>query len=277
MKTEMANDKYIFVGGGHLASAFIVGLLESGRVAADIQVVEKNLNKRSDLENRFKIKCYAEFSAVVSVDSAVVLAVRPDDVAKALQQIAKWQFEADKPLIVSCVAGISCQQIEDMFAAKVGVVRAMPNLPAVVGAGVSALYCNDTVDLKQKHMAERLLRATGTVSWLAEESLLHVVTAVSGSGPGYVFRLMRSLVLAAEQSGLSANEARFFVINMFFGSAKMALESDLDLQSLCDQVCVAGGTTAKGVEVLDLVNIDEIFLNMVEAAKVQSELIGSKV
>ena len=262
-------DKFVFIGGGHLALSFLAGLSSSGFALENITVVEKNEEKRQDIKNKFNVSCVSAAECGSFSNVTYVLMVKPDDVKVALSNI---DFGCND--LISCVAGLSTDKIRNIISNdKVSIIRCMPNLPAIVCAGLSALYS----DLENKELqlkAERLFRSIGTIIWLENEDLMHVSTAVSGSGPGYVFRMMQSMVGSAISNGLSEDQARFFVVNMFFGAAKMALESDVDLNILCQKVCVAGGTTIEGVGVLENANIDKIFFDMVLAAKLKSEQIS---
>ena len=264
-------DRFVFIGGGHLSLSFLAGLSISGFSLENITVVEKNKSKRDEIKNRFNVNCVGVDGCVGLKGYTYVLMVKPDDVKVALKDI-NFNFNN----LISCVAGLDVSKIRNIINnEKAEIIRCMPNLPAIVCAGLSALYCSESTDKNFKLQSERLFRSIGTIVWIDDESLMHISTAVSGSGPGYVFRLMQSMINSAQRNGLDSNNARFFVVNMFFGAAKMALESDLDLGSLCKKVCVEGGTTIKGVEVLEDSNIDKIFFEMINAAKLRSEQISN--
>jgi pyrroline-5-carboxylate reductase len=265
-----AFDQFVFLGGGHLSTALIAGLRSSGCPPERVRVLERNPARRAHLLEAFGVVAGEDLLEMMAGAQTVVLAVRPKDAGALLTQLSSYAGEAFA--LVSCVAGLLVSQITAAIAPRTdAIIRAMPNLPAVVQASVAGLYCEASVADVRRHAAERLLRAVGTVVWLKEESLMHAVTAVSGSGPGYVFRLMDALNQSAIQLGLSADEARMLVVNVFFGSAKMALESTQAFKVLCEQVCVPGGTTEQGVAVLDLAEIDQVFEKMAKAAKQQSE------
>jgi pyrroline-5-carboxylate reductase len=266
-------DSFVFIGGGHLALSFLAGLSISGFALENITVIEKNKSKRDEIKNKFNVNCVDVNGCVGLKNSTYVLMVKPDDVKDALKGV---DFNLNN--LISCVAGLEISKIRNIINnEKADIIRCMPNLPAIVCAGLSALYCCESTDKNFKLKSERLFRSIGTIVWVDDESLMHVSTAVSGSGPGYVFRLMQSMIGSAQKNGLDAENARFFVINMFFGAAKMALESDIDLGSLCKKVCVEGGTTIKGVEVLEESNIDKIFFEMINSAKLRSEQISNNI
>jgi len=260
-------DNFVFVGGGHLATALITGLIKNGSSPNAIQVFDRNQEKLDYFYKTYQVNGSTLFSDMLP-DAILVLAVRPKDVKNIAEIIQKNQSAR----IISCVAGLSVSQLCKITKReKSQVVRAMPNLPAIVQAGVTGLYADPEVIPEVKNTAERLFRSVGTVNWLADEDLMHALTAVSGSGPGYVFRLMQSLYLAAMKQGFSADQAKSLVSDSFLGAAKMALNSPNDFKSLCDMVCVPGGTTTAGVNVLNEANIDDLFKKVIDAATERSK------
>jgi len=150
------------------------------------------------------------------------------------------------------------------------IVRAMSNTPALVQTGASALYASPNVTEEQRNNAESLLRAAGIVEWVEDETLMDVVTALSGSGPAYFFRIMEGLVKGAEQLGLSKQVAHLLTLQTMLGAAKMALESQEDIATLREQVTSPGGTTERGLAVMDDNDIDGLLLKILSAAKTRA-------
>lgn len=268
--------RYVFIGGGHLAGAFIAGLINSGCDAWQINVVDINVNRLQELRQQYQVNCETELATVLQSGDLVVLAVRPEHAVGVLQQLA--QLKLTSMVLLSCVAGLELNKLKQHLTQEnYTVIRAMPNLCALVGASATGAYCESTVSAEHKYMAERALRAIGTITWLAEESMLHLVTALSGSGPGYLFRMMTGLINGAKQQGLTEEQARFLVVNTFLGAAKIALESNNSLSELCSQVCVPGGTTEQAVNWLDKVDIDKIFEQMLALAADKSKAITNLI
>ena len=263
-------DRYLFLGGGHLSGALITGLLASGCLAEQISVLERHAERRQFLSEQFGIVVSDSLSDVIQGATVCVLAVRPND---ALTLLGQFDIHLNQPVcLVSCVAGLSCAAIRTALPQnKLPILRAMPNLPAVLQAGMAGLYCEPGTALVHRQAAERLLRAVGTVLWVEDEALMHAITAVSGSGPGYIFRLMQAMSLAAEKQGLTPEQARISTVNTVFGAAKMALESPQSFADLCEKVCVPGGTTEQGVAKMQSLEIDEIFVKIIASARQRSE------
>ena len=260
---------FVFVGGGHLASALISGLLSSGCESKQIKVFDRNKEKLDFFKEKYSIKGSSNLEDLVQAGATLVLAIRPQDFATVGKIVSNIDVDFS---IISCVAGLSLEKLS-MFSKQLekNLIRAMPNLPAVVCAGITGLYSISSISASLKNTAERLFRAVGTVVWLKEESLMHSITAVSGSGPGYVFRLMHSFYLAAKSTGLSDIQAQDLVANSFLGAAKMALNSAGDFLELCNKVCVSGGTTEAGVNKFNNADIDALFLDVVHAAQHKSQ------
>jgi pyrroline-5-carboxylate reductase len=171
-----------------------------------------------------------------------------------------------KPLIVSIAAGVRIEPMERWLGGAVPLVRVMPNTPALVGSGASALFANPRVSKAQRDLAESILRTVGITVWLPKEDLLDVVTALSGSGPAYFFLVMEALERAAIAQGLESSIARLLTLETAFGAAKMALEGGTEPDELRRRVTSPGGTTERGIAVLREGAIEQLFADAVEAA-----------
>jgi pyrroline-5-carboxylate reductase len=198
-----------------------------------------------------------------------VLAVKPQQmkaVATALAAVAR----AEKPLVISVAAGVRSGDLHGWLGSAATVVRCMPNRPALIGAGITAIHGDAALDAGTRRRAADILGAAGECVWIEDESLLDAVTAVSGSGPAYVFLLIEMLESAARAEGLEAATARRLAIETVHGAARMAREGDEPPEVLREQVTSPGGTTAAALEVLDRSGIRDTFTRAVHAATLRS-------
>lgn len=239
-----------FIGGGNMARSLAGGLIQNGWPPAKLHVSDPDPAKRTALESRFGVRCYADNARVVEQADVLVFAVKPQqmrDVVRALAPVVRER----RPLVVSIAAGIREGAIQRWLGGGMPIVRVMPNTPALVGSGASGLYANAHVDEDQRDAAESLMRAVGVTVWLDEETLLDIVTALSGSGPAYLLLVLEALEAAAVEAGLARDVARLLVLETAFGTAKMALESQEDPALLRRRVTSPGGTTERALEILE--------------------------
>ncbi len=265
--------KVSFIGGGNMAAAIIGGLIASGTQPTDIEVVEINADARTNLSARFGVVTHTDLSQA-RLHALIVLAVKPQslpDVAAALASHLAGQ------LVVSIAAGVRVADLGRWLGGHTRIVRAMPNTPALVQAGIAGLYAPDQVDHDARSQAEAVLRAVGGVVWVEDEPLLDAVTAVSGSGPAYVFYFIESLVAAAVAQGLAPDTARQLALQTFFGAAKLALESGEEPAVLRQRVTSKGGTTERGISVLETAAVKLAIGQAVEAASRRSAELGDEL
>jgi pyrroline-5-carboxylate reductase len=232
--------KLVFIGGGNMAAAIIGGLRQHAGNADQVLVVERDAQRRALLEGEFAVATQAGVDPALAGADVIVLAVKPADLAevcRALQPVAQGA------LLLSIAAGIPSAAIAGWCGSD-AVVRAMPNTPALIGQGITALIARPGVVPAQRDAATALLRAVGEVVWLQEEAQLDAVTAISGSGPAYVFYFIEALQDAACQMGMTADEARHFAVQTFVGAAQLAAQSTETLAVLRERVTSKGGTTA---------------------------------
>ncbi len=265
--------KVSFIGGGNMAAAIIGGLVASGAQPADIEVVEINADSRAQLAARYGVVTHTDVSQA-RLHDLVVLAVKPQtlpEVAAALAARLSGQ------LVVSIAAGVRVADLARWLGGHERIVRAMPNTPALVQAGITGLYAPPAVNSNGRSQAETVLRAVGGVAWVESEGQLDAVTAVSGSGPAYVFYCIESLEAAAVEQGLSAAAARQLALQTFFGAAKLALESGEEPAVLRQRVTSKGGTTERGVAALESAGLKRAFEQAVEAASRRSAELGDEL
>jgi len=271
----MADDSLAFVGGGHMARALIGGLLAAGRDPASIRASDPLPEARRSLESAFPgIAVHADNVAAVHDAGSWVLAVKPQQMREVALDLAPLAA-AGRPLVVSIAAGIRVADLAAWLGPDVPVVRTMPNRPALLRCGVTALFAGESVTPSQRRRAGEILDAVGAQVWLEDESLMDVVTAVSGSGPAYVFLLIEMLEAAATAGGIDPLHARRLAVETVHGAARMAREMGEDPAELREQVTSRGGTTAAALAVLDRAGIRDTFASAVRAAALRSrELSG---
>lgn len=263
----MGNERIGFIGGGNMAASLVGGLIAAGHMQAQqISVSEPDEGRRDQLRERFDVYVSADNSEVVTRSDMVVLAVKPQVIHQVSREIEPL-VQDRKPLVMSIAAGIRESSLSTWLGGNVPVVRAMPNTPAMVQSGATALFANSFVSEEQKSLAETVMRSVGLTLWLDREKLMDTVTAVSGSGPAYFFLMMEMLQHAGQALGLSAETARLLSLQTAFGAAKMALESSDDPESLRRQVTSPGGTTERAIQTLIDGKIRDLFTDAVFAAE----------
>ena len=234
-----------FIGGGNMAASLAGGLIAAGASPASIIVAEPDADRRAQLSNQFDVATTADNLETLLQD-VVVLSVKPQLMQTVCRQLAE-SANVNNPLYVSIAAGIRTADIARWLGGVVAVVRCMPNTPALIQCGATALYANKSVSEAQQHLADEILRAAGITAWVADEDLLDVVTAVSGSGPAYFFLLMEAMQKTAVDLGLDKETAASLTLQTALGAARMANESELDVQELRARVTSKGGTTAAAI------------------------------
>jgi pyrroline-5-carboxylate reductase len=279
--------KIVFIGGGNMASSLMGGLIADGFDASNIAVVEINQEKRAHLEQHFSVQTFEQLEGALEDRDVVVFCIKPQhfkNVAIAAGKLlmanganGATEGATDSVTVISIAAGIRTADIANWLHGEYAVVRAMSNTPALVQTGASALFANANTSENQRSKAESLLRATGIVEWVDDEALMDVVTALSGSGPAYFFRIMEGLVKSAEELGLSKKVAHLLTIQTMLGAAKMALESNEDIATLREQVTSPGGTTEQGLEVMDKNDIDGLLLKILTAAKTRATQLADQL
>jgi pyrroline-5-carboxylate reductase len=237
-----------FIGGGNMARSLIGGLVAKGQPASSIRVAEPVAAQRTALAADFGVAASADNAEVAASADLLVLAVKPQVMRSVCVEIAPSRRRDG--LVLSIAAGITSAQIDAWLGGGVAVVRCMPNTPALIGAGASGLYANPACSAAQREAAEALVAAAGVGAWIADETLMDAVTAVSGSGPAYFFHLIESLEAAALRQGLPAQAARTLVLHTALGAARMAAAGDEDAATLRRRVTSPGGTTERALEVL---------------------------
>ncbi len=263
--------KIAFVGGGNMARAILGGLLARGARPADLTVVEVDAGARVRLAQDFGVAVLPQPGAALAGAEVVVMAVKPQQMRAAAAALAPWLGD---PLVVTIAAGIRLGTLRRWLGGRRRLVRAMPNTPALVHAGIAGLHAASDLSAADRAAAQELLAAVGAALWFDEESDLDAVTAVSGSGPAYVFYAMEALEQAARELGLSEATARALTLATFAGAAKLAAERGEEPARLRAQVTSKGGTTERALEVLDAGAVRQCFVDAVKAARERSRELG---
>lgn len=262
-----------FVGGGNMARALIGGLLQRDYSPGQIRVVEINAETRIKIKHEFDVETVAELAEGLSNSDVIVLAVKPQQLSVVARELAPL---LNKHLVISIAAGIRAKDISRWLAGYSRVVRAMPNTPALVRAGVTGLYAMPRVSNEEKHRAEAILAAVGTVLWVESEELLDAVTAVSGSGPAYVFYFLEAMQKAGHELGLDAAQARRLSIDTFLGAAGLAGQSDENVSLLRARVTSPDGTTERAIRSLENEGVKNAIGRAIHVAYQRSHEMGDE-
>lgn len=276
---QLNTSKISFIGAGNMASAIIEGLIENGVEPGSILASDPSPEKLDTMQARLGIGVTTDNAIAVSSADVVVLAVKPQVMAQVIEPL-KAQFEEKRPVVVSIAAGIEMQSLQNWLGATVPVVRCMPNTPAQVLEGASGLFANAQVSDAQKEVIEAMFAAVGYATWVEDESLIHAVTAISGSGPAYFFLMISEMAKAGEVLGLEADSAKRLAAQTALGAAKMVLESDLPAEQLKRNVMSPGGTTERAIHVFENDGLPELVSKAMTAcadrSKEMAELLGDK-
>ena len=255
--------KIAFLGGGNMATALIGGLIAKGFDARALSVIELSPAARERLGARFPVHVSTAPDAAVQGSDTLVLAVKPQDMRAAL---SSFSGNLNGKLIISIAAGIQLDALSRWLGGHRKLVRCMPNTPALIGAGISGLYALPEVSAEERQRAQTILGAVDEVVWLADEKLLDPVTAVSASGPAYVFWLIEQLAASAEKLGIPKGDALMLARHTVLGAAKLAISSEKPPAVLREEVTSQGGTTSAAFKVFYEEKLAERFARAVEAA-----------
>ncbi|XAH24280.1 pyrroline-5-carboxylate reductase [Xylophilus sp. GW821-FHT01B05] len=261
-----------FIGGGNMASALIGGLLRQGLPAARIRVVEPFEATRAQLLAQHGVSAQATADASLSDCALVVWAVKPQVFREAAQAVAPFAAQA---LHLSVAAGIRSDSIAGWLGSQ-RIVRAMPNTPALVGQGMTGLFARSAVTAADHALVDEVLAPTGQVLWLDAEAQLDAVTALSGSGPAYVFYFIEAMVQAGTGMGLSAAQAQQLAIATFGGATTLAAQSSEPPAVLRERVTSKGGTTYAALTALEAAGVKAAFVGAMEAARARAAELGDE-
>ena len=261
-----------FIGGGNMASAIIGGLIRQGVPAARIQVVEPYEPQRAVLLQQFGITALPAADASLATAQLVVWAVKPQTFNDAATAVAEHTAHA---LHLSVAAGIRTSSIAGWLRNE-HIIRAMPNTPALVGMGTTALFAREGVTPAQQALAEQIIRTTGQCIWVQQEQQLDAVTALSGSGPASVFYFLEAMVQAGVDMGLSPEQAHQLAIGTFTGASQLAAQSSESPAVLRERVTSKGGTTYAALESMRGAQLGQHFITAMKAAEKRATELGDE-
>jgi pyrroline-5-carboxylate reductase len=259
-------EKYMsiyFLGGGNMTSAIVAGMSKQG--GYDIVVIDRNQEKREHLSNCYQV-CSSEKLPELTATDVLVLAVKPQDMQQATAGI-----KVNGALVLSIAAGLTVDILRQLLGNHQRIIRIMPNTPCQIGLGISGLFAPATIDTADRAVAENIMRTTGDVVWLEEESGINRIAGISGSGPAYVFYFLNALQQAAIREGFSAEEARHLSLGTFKGAVSLAEQSGLEFVQLQKNVTSKGGTTFAATSIFDQHQLTQVVADGVSASIARAE------
>ncbi len=265
--------KLAFIGGGNMATALIAGLKGQKFVMSNITVVELDAGKRQELVQQFGVNATVELADAATCE-AIVLAIKPQQLPALAKNLAP---RLNRQLVISIAAGIRLSDLSRWLGNYQTIIRAMPNTPAQIQAGVTGLYAMPNVSKAQIAMADQVLTAAGSTLWLNSEEKLDAITAISGSGPAYVFYLIEALQEAALALGLSEQEAKQLSIATFKGASLLADISTAPIATLRQQVTSKGGTTEQGLLSLENSKVKQAMMLAAQKACERAKTLGDEL
>ncbi len=265
--------KISFIGGGNMATALIGGLAGKLTAGANIHVVDLNVDALQKLQQKFGVTTAQQIGAEIARSDVVVLAVKPqqmkDVVAQLMPQVASQ-------LVLSIAAGIRAVDLSRWLNGHTAIVRTMPNTPALIGQGITGMVALDGVSASQRAAADAIMRAVGATVWLDDEALIDPVTAVSGSGPAYVFYFIEAMQQAAQEMGLSAEQGTQLAIATFVGASQLAAQSTEPVSLLRERVTSKGGTTYAALTSMEESGVKDAIARALKAAAARGKALGEE-
>ncbi len=271
--------KIAFIGGGNMATALIAGLAGKLTAGAHIHVVDPNAAALDLLRARYGVTTASQADGALSACDVIVLAVKPQamrEVAAQLLPLLPPPDASAQPLIVSIAAGIRAADLSRWLRGYRAIVRCMPNTPALIGKGITGMVAADGVSAPQRAAADAIMCAVGATVWLDDEAKIDAVTAVSGSGPAYVFYFIEAMQQAATELGLSAQQGRELALATFAGAAQLALEASEPVGVLRERVTSKGGTTHAALTSMAQAGVREAIVDAVKAAARRGQTLGDE-
>ena len=275
--------KIAFIGGGNMAAALIAGLAGKLTPGANIHVVDPNPASLEALQRQYGVTVAASAAdgGAVAGAEVLVLAVKPQVMHEVTQQLLPLLQQAQaggrSPLVLSIAAGIRAADLSRWLGGYPAIVRCMPNTPALIGMGVTGMVASAGVSAGQREAADQILRAVGATVWLDEEAKIDAVTAVSGSGPAYVFYFIEAMQQAAEELGLTPEQGKQLAMATFTGAAQLALQSPDPVPVLREKVTSKGGTTHAALTSMEASGVKAAIIAAVKAAAARGKELGEQL
>jgi pyrroline-5-carboxylate reductase len=266
-----------FVGGGNLATALIGGLIARGVPPASVRVADPSPDARERLARDFGVQVCDAADAALAASKVIVLAVKPQQFREATAQLLpQWQAAGADSLVISVAAGIRLQDMQRWLGGHARVVRAMPNTPALAGMGMTGLTAPAGLPEQDRAVATALAEAVGQCLWVDDDARMDAVTALSGSGPAYVFYMIEAMEKAGVQLGLTASQGRQLAVQTFRGAAALAAQSSEPVSLLRERVTSKGGTTYAALTVLEQQGVGDSFIRAMAAAAARGTEMGEE-
>ena len=267
--------KIAFIGGGNMATALIAGLAKELGAGAQVHVVDPNAEALAKLAAQYGATTAQAIDAAVASCQVVVLAVKPQQMRDVATALAPHLGGA--PLVLSIAAGIRSADLSRWLGGYGAIVRTMPNTPALIGMGVTGMVATKGVSEAQRAAADSVMRAVGKTVWLDTEDLIDPVTAVSGSGPAYVFYFLEAMQAAAVEMGLSAEQGKELALATFAGAAELAAQSPESLEVLRQRVTSKGGTTYAAITSMESSGVKPAIIEAMKAAAARGRELGDEL
>lgn len=262
-----------FIGGGNMANALIGGLAGKLTAGENIHVVDPNAEALQKLKTQFGVTAAQSLDAAIAQCDVIVLAVKPQQMKDVVAQL---QPHVSTQLVLSIAAGIRASDLSRWLKGHDAIVRTMPNTPALIGKGITGMVATAGVSQEQRDIADAILRAVGSTVWLDDEALIDPVTAVSGSGPAYVFYFIEAMQQAALEMGLSAEQGTELAIATFAGAAQLAADSSEPVSVLRERVTSKGGTTYAALTSMEASGVKESIIKAMKAAAARGKELGEE-
>lgn len=259
------------IGGGNMGRCIIGGLIQKGYPNTAIMASDHHVSHCKVMEKKWGIATYTDNQPVIETADIVILAVKPHAIAKTLRAL-QTSLQTKTPILISVAAAITTSQIRAWSGLNASpILRAMPNTPALIGQGITALFTSDPLQTTTQQQISQIFESLGEIVWVESEEWLDIITALSGSGPAYFFALMESLIDGAIQLGLPAEMARQLTVATAVGSAHLAKSAHVPLATLRQQVTSKGGTTEQALQVLETGQFHELVQKALTAATKHSQ------
>jgi pyrroline-5-carboxylate reductase len=270
MQSEL---KISFIGGGNMAAALIGGLAGKITAGSNIHVIDLNADALKKLQQQFGVTTAQQIDTAVTASDVIVLAVKPQQMKEVAAQL---QPQLTSQLVLSIAAGIRASDLSRWLNGHKAIVRTMPNTPALIGKGITGMVATEGVSEQQREAADAIMRAVGATVWLSDETLIDPVTAVSGSGPAYVFYFIEAMQQAAQEMGLSAEQGNALAIATFVGASQLAAQSSEPVSLLRERVTSKGGTTHAALTSMDSSGVKEAIVRAIKAAAERGRELGEE-
>lgn len=264
--------KISFIGGGNMATALISGLAGKSISASNIHVADPHEEARAKLA-QIGVSTAAQIDATMATADVILLAVKPQQMREVAAQLKPFM---GAQLVISIAAGIRSADLSRWLGDHGAIVRTMPNTPALIGKGVTGMVASAGVSVAQRSAAEEIMRAVGSVVWFDDEAMLDPVTALSGSGPAYVFYFIEAMQQAAQELGMSAEQGRDLAIATFVGASQLAAQASDPVSVLRERVTSKGGTTYAALTSMDASGTKDAIIAGIKAAAARSRELGDE-